>query len=155
LPAKHENRHHTQHAEAAPARDGVPHEVGEGAGLAEAKLALEAALDKKALEPTLIDVRGLCSYTNYVLIVSGRSDRQVDAIAEGINLSLKDQGHRNLSVEGRRSGAWVLIDFGDFVVHVFHHPAREHYNLESLWSDAPRIPVDVPPEARIAAEDRY
>jgi ribosome-associated protein len=155
LSAKSEKKHKTEHADVAPARDGVPHEVGEGVGLAGARLALEAALDKKALEPTLIDVRGLCSYTNYVLIVSGRSDRQVDAIAEGINISLKEQGLRNLSMEGRRSGAWVLIDFGDFVIHVFHHPAREHYNLESLWSDAPRIPVDVPPEAKIAAEDRY
>ena len=128
---------------------------GEGPGLADARLALAAALDKKALEPMLLDVRGLCSYTNYVLVVSGRSDRQVDAIAEGVNIALKEQGHRSLGTEGLRSGQWVLLDFGDFVVHVFHHPVREHYDLEGLWIDAPRIPLVIPDDAHLPAEDAY
>src|SRR4029453_9069076 len=94
-----------------------------------ARWALEAALEKKALEPVLLDVRELCSYTEYILLVSGRSDRQVDAIADAISLKLRRTGSRPLGVEGTTSGQWALLDFGDVVVHVFHHPAREHYAL--------------------------
>lgn len=124
-------------------------------GLDDAKIALALALDKKALEPVLLDVRELCSYTNYLLIISGRSERQVEAIAEGISVGLKARGIRPLSSEGAKGGAWQLIDFGDFLVHVFHHPSREHYDLEGLWIDAPRVPIDVPADARIPVEDRY
>lgn len=124
------------------------------AGLDDAMRALEFALDKKALEPVLLDVRGLCTYCNYQLVVSGRSDRQVDAIAEGIIMGLRDEGIRALSHEGKRSGQWALLDFGDLVVHVFHHPAREHYDLEGLWIDAPRVALEVPDDARVNA-DQY
>ena len=123
-------------------------------GLDGAMRALALALDKKALEPVLLDVRELCSFCNYQLVVSGRSDRQVDAIADGISLGLKGDGLRPLGAEGARSGQWSLLDYGDFVVHVFLHSAREHYDLEGLWSDAPRVPIDVPDEARIP-EDTY
>lgn len=123
------------------------------AGLEDAMLALQLALDKKALEPVLLDVRGLCTYCNYQLVVSGRSDRQVDAIAEGIVVGLRDHGIRALSHEGKRSGQWALLDFGDVIVHVFHHPTREHYDLEGLWIDAPRVPIEVPPEARVGADE--
>jgi len=124
-------------------------------GLEEAMAALELALDKKALEPVLLDVRELCSYCNYQLVVSGRSERQVEAIAEAISVGLKAKGIRPLSTEGSKGGAWSLIDFGDFLVHVFHHPSREHYDLEGLWIDAPRVPIEVPAEARLPLEDRY
>ena len=123
-------------------------------GLDGAMRALALALDKKALEPVLLDVRELCSFCNYQLVVSGRSDRQVDAIADGISLGLKGDGLRPLGAEGARSGQWSLLDYGDFVVHVFLHSAREHYDLEGLWSDAPRVPIDVPDDARIP-EDTY
>lgn len=124
-------------------------------GLDGAMRALELALDKKALEPVLLDVRHLCSFCNYQLIVSGRSDRQVDAIADGITAGLKQDGLRPLGAEGARTGQWALLDYGDFVVHVFLHAAREHYDLEGLWSDAPRIPLDVPAEARVPAGESY
>ena len=101
----------------------------------------------------LLDVRGLCSYCNYQLVVSGRSDRQVDAISEGIIIGMRDEGVRALSHEGKRSGQWALLDFGDVIVHVFHHPAREHYDLEGLWIDAPRVPIEVPADARVAADE--
>lgn len=114
--------------------------------------ALALALDKKALEPVLLDVRDLCSFCNYQLVVSGRSDRQVDAIADGIAAGLKAEGLRPLGAEGARTGQWSLLDYGDFVVHVFLHSAREHYDLEGLWSDAPRVPIDVPDDARILPE---
>lgn len=123
------------------------------AGLADALRALEFALDKKALDPVLLDVRGLCTYCNYQLVVSGRSDRQVDAIAEGILTGLKGDGIHALSHEGKRSGKWALLDFGDVVIHVFHHPAREHFDLEGLWNDAPRVAIEVPAEARVAADE--
>jgi ribosome-associated protein len=124
-------------------------------GIDGAMRALALALDKKALEPVLLDVRQLCSFCNYQLVLSGRSDRQVDAIADGIELGLKQEGLRPISTEGARSGQWALLDYGDFVVHVFLHSAREHYDLEGLWNDAPRVPIDVPTDARIPAEEQY
>jgi ribosome-associated protein len=117
--------------------------------------ALTLALDKKALEPVLLDVRHLCSFCNYQLVISGRSERQVDAIADAIELGLKEEGLRPISTEGARTGQWALLDYGDFVVHVFLHAAREHYDLEGLWNDAPRVPIDVPADARIPAEEAY
>ena len=124
-------------------------------GLDGAMRALSLALDKKALEPILLDVRELCSFCNYQLVLSGRSDRQVDAIAEAIASGLKADGLRALGSEGARTGQWALLDFGDFVVHVFTLAAREHYDLEGLWSDAPRVEIEVPPDAKIAIDDHY
>ena len=124
-------------------------------GLDEAMKALGLALDKKAVEPVLLDVRELCTYCNYQLVLSGRSERQVEAITDGINAGMKQLGIRPLSSEGAKGGAWQLIDFGDLLVHVFHHPAREHYDLEGLWIDAPRVPLEVPADARLSPEDRY
>jgi ribosome-associated protein len=117
--------------------------------------ALTLALDKKALEPVLLDVRELCSFCNYQLVVSGRSDRQVDAIADGINVGLKMEGLRPIGSEGARTGQWALLDYGDFVIHVFLHSAREHYDLEGLWNDAPRVPIEVPADARVPADEAY
>ena len=124
-------------------------------GLDGAMRALTLALDKKALEPVLLDVRQLCSFCNYQLIISGRSDRQVDAIADAIELGLKAEDMRPISTEGARTGQWALLDYGDFVVHVFLHAAREHYDLEGLWNDAPRVPIDVPADARLPPEETY
>lgn len=124
-------------------------------GVDGAMRALALALDKKALEPVLLDVRELCSFCNYQLVVSGRSDRQVDAIADGISAGLKAEGLRPLGAEGARSGQWSLLDYGDFVVHVFLHAARAHYDLEGLWSDAPRVPIEVPEDARLPVGETY
>ena len=136
--------------------DGSPTMATAGTeGLEGAMRALELALDRKALEPVLLDVRELCSFCNYQLVLSGRSDRQVDAIADGISAGLKQEGMRPIGAEGARTGQWALLDYGDFVVHVFLHSAREHYDLEGLWNDAPRIELDVPDEARIPADETY
>ena len=124
-------------------------------GLDAALQALTFGLDKKAVEPVLLDVRALCSFCNYQLVLSGRSERQVDAIADGIAAGLKADGIRPIAAEGARTGQWALLDYGDFVVHVFLHSAREHYDLEGLWNDAPRIPLDIPDDARIATVDSY
>jgi ribosome-associated protein len=116
-------------------------------------VAMEAALDKRALEPVLIDVSAIGSYTDFIGIVSGRSDRQVDAIAEGVSQALKARGLYPLGQEGSGSGRWTLLDFGAFVIHVFYHPVREFYDLESLWIEAPRVKLDVPPEAILQQPD--
>jgi ribosome-associated protein len=120
-----------------------------------ADAALAAALDKKALEPVMLDVRELCSYADFILLVSGRSDRQVDAITDGVADAMKKLGVRPLGVEGTDSGHWALLDYGDVVIHVFHHPIRRHYDLEGLWIDAVRVDIDVPDEARAGPDDLY
>jgi ribosome-associated protein len=103
--------------------------------------AARAALEKKAEEVLVLDLRGVSGYTDFLVIGSGSSDRQIEAIAEGVEKELKDQGHRPIGSEGQRGGRWVLIDFGDVVVHVFHQDERGHYDLEGLWADAPRVEV--------------
>jgi len=122
--------------------------------LAFAKLVIAAALDKKAVEPVLLDVCGRASYADFIGVVSGRSDRQVEAIADGVCTAMAARGRRPLGREGARNGRWVLIDFGDVVMHVFYHPLREVFDIESLWIDAPRVKLQVPPEARIETQPR-
>ena len=100
----------------------------------------EAALDKKAARIEIIDVRGKVDYTDYVIVMSGRSDRQVAAIARGIEEDLKHKyGSRCSGVEGLPQGNWVLLDFGDVVAHIFHQDTRGYYDLEALWLDADRV----------------
>ncbi len=121
-----------------------------------ALVAIEAALDKKALEPVLIDVSGSSSYTDFLLLVSGRSDRHVQTIADAVEEAFaRTFARRPIGSEGKTDGRWVLIDFGEVVVHVFYHPMREFYDLEGLWCDAPRVPLEVPEDARIAAGQLY
>ena len=121
-----------------------------------ALFAVEAALDKKGLEPVLLDLTGQGSYTDYILLVSGRSDRHVQHVAEGILEAFASElGRRPLGSEGKGDGRWVLLDFGEVVVHVFYHPMREFYDLEGLWCDAPRVELDVPDEARVGAHHGY
>lgn len=103
----------------------------------------EAALDKKAARIEIIDVRGKVDYTDYVVVMSGRSDRQVAAIARGIEEDLKRKhGTQCSGVEGLPQGNWVLLDFGDVVAHIFHQDTRGYYDLEALWLDADRVEVE-------------
>jgi ribosome-associated protein len=102
----------------------------------------EAALDKKAVNVEIIDVVGKIDYADYVVVMSGKSDRQVAALARGIAEDVeKKAGSKCLGIEGLPGGAWVLMDFGDVVVHIFHDDVRGYYDLESLWIDASRVPV--------------
>jgi ribosome-associated protein len=103
--------------------------------------AAKAAADKKARDVMVLDVHDLLGITDYFLICSGMSDRQVRTIAEEIEKRLKEYGSRPLRREGERQGRWVLLDFEDFVVHVFGEEDREYYGLERLWKDAPRVEV--------------
>ena len=124
-------------------------ELARREALALAKTAIAAALGKKAVEPVLIDVTGRSSYADFIAVLSGRSDRQVEAIAEGVSDALASVGRRPLGREGARNGRWILLDFGDLVVHVFYHPLREIFDIESLWIDAPRVRLQIPAEARL------
>jgi ribosome-associated protein len=113
---------------AAPPPPGLPREVAR---------AVELARERKARDVVLLDLRQLSDATDYFLIANGTSDLHVRAVAEHIIEELRKSGTRPSHVEGLRGGRWVLIDYIDFVVHVFHPAAREFYQLERLWGDAP------------------
>lgn len=102
----------------------------------------ELAVDRKARDAVVLDLRTISNATDYFLIVNGTSDLHVRSIADHIIEELKREGVRPSHVEGLRSGRWVLIDYIDFVVHVFHPSAREFYQLERLWGDAPALVLE-------------
>ncbi len=103
----------------------------------------EIGLDKKALNVEIIDVRNKSDYADFVVVMSGRSDRQVGALADHLLGQVgREHGTRCLGVEGLPHGLWVLMDYGDVVVHIFHEDTRGYYDLESLWIDAARVTVD-------------
>lgn len=104
--------------------------------------AVESALERKADEVTVLDVRGISSATDFFVIATGRSDIQVKAIAENVLENGKKGGERPVHIEGLDQGRWVLLDYIDMVVHVFHPAVREFYQLETLWGDAPAILVE-------------
>lgn len=104
---------------------------------AEVARAADLALERKAVDPVLLDLHGVSGATDYFLVVSGNSDVHVRSIAEHIMEELGREGSKPDHVEGLRGGRWVLIDYIDFVVHVFHPSARSFYQLETLWGDAP------------------
>ena len=103
--------------------------------------ALRAAGDKKALEIVVLDLREIASFTDYFLITSGTNARQVQAIADEVVDQLKKRGTRAARVEGYSTAEWVLVDYGDFILHVFDDKARKFYDLERLWRDAVRVPL--------------
>ncbi len=105
-------------------------------------------LDKKATDALILQVAPLTSVADYLVIGSADSDRQASAIADHIDGVLSRSGSRPLSIEGKRSSQWVLMDFGDVIVHIFRQDVRKHYALERLWADAKRIAV--PGESPVA-----
>jgi ribosome-associated protein len=115
------------------------------------KLALGVAavgLDHSALNVEIIDVRGKVDYADYVVVMSGRSDRQVSALARHIEAELeKKHGQRCSGIEGLPTASWLLMDYGDVVVHIFHEDTRGYYDLETLWLDAARVPMPPVPGA--------
>jgi len=102
-------------------------------------LYVKAILGKKALNVVALDVAEMTSYADAFIFCSGRSNRQVSAIAEHIQTNLKKHKIKPLSVEGTKDGHWVLLDYGHVIIHVFYEPVREFYDLEGLWVDAKRI----------------
>ncbi|MEM9293276.1 MAG: ribosome silencing factor [Acidobacteriota bacterium] len=109
--------------------------------------AVHAALDRKAVELQLLHLEPVTDFTDYFLVCSGMNQRQVQAIADHVQRTLREHKVRPLHVEGERTAQWVLMDYGDFVVHIFHHDVRDVYALERLWSDAPDVTSKfTPPE---------
>jgi ribosome-associated protein len=107
-------------------------------------------LEKKAFTVRVLDVRRVSSLTDFIVLASGSSDRQVQAAAESVHLGMKHQhALRPLGIEGMNEGRWVLIDYGDVMVHVFQEPVRQFYDLDGLWRAAAEVPL--PPEPAVAA----
>jgi ribosome-associated protein len=111
-------------------------------------LCARALLDRKAIDLVILEVKDLSSFTDYFLICSGNSDRQVQAIASHMEEKLGKEGIHPLGIEGKREGRWILLDYGDVVVHIFFHPVREFYDLERLWSEATRVELPLHKEVR-------
>lgn len=108
------------------------------------RMALSAASEKKAINSVVLDLREIASFTDYFVITSGTNERQVQAISDEIVETLKRAGTAAARVEGYKTAEWILLDYGDFVVHVFDEKARKFYDLERLWRESQR--VDLPPE---------
>jgi ribosome-associated protein len=105
------------------------------------RLVTEAVVDKKAEDVVVLDVRAVSSFADTFVIATGRSDRQVQSIVDGVQEAARRHGWRSLGVEGYSEGRWVLVDLVDVIVHVFQADARENYDLERLYADAPQVPL--------------
>ena len=102
-------------------------------------LALHAAAEKKAIDPTVLDLREIASFTDFFFITSGANERQVQAISDEVYETLKKAGSTAARVEGYKTAEWILLDYGDFVVHIFEQKARTFYDLERLWRESKRV----------------
>ncbi len=117
-------------------------ELQNKSGLELATICAKAALDTKAEDLVVLDVRGLSSFTDYFVIMSGRSSRHVQGLAEAMESAMRSKRISAAKAEGIQDGMWVLLDFGDVVVHIFYHEQRSFYDLEGLWHDAPRVEIN-------------
>ena len=113
----------------------------------------KAALEKKARDVVILDLRELIDYSDVIVICTGNNRRQVQAIADEVRRVAKASDVAPIGVEGMEGARWVLVDYGSVVVHIFDEPVRPFYNLEGMWADAPRLPVPDAPEAAAAAEE--
>ena len=104
-------------------------------------LCVNASLKRKAKNLIILNVKEFSSFADYFIICSGTSDRQVQAITAAIQENLKEYGIMSLGIEGEQLGRWVLMDYADVIIHIFYAPVREFYDIERLWSDAPRMEV--------------
>lgn len=111
-------------------------EYQDKSGLELAQICAHAAIDAKAEDLVILDVKGISSFTDYFVIMSGRSTRHVQGLAEAIEKEMRSKRVSTSNAEGLQEGMWVLLDFGDVVVHIFYHEQRKFYDLESLWHDA-------------------
>lgn len=109
-----------------------------------ARACAAAALDTKAEDLVILDVRGLTTFTEYFVIMSGRSTRHVQGLAEAIEGELRSKRVKASKAEGLQDGMWVLLDFDDVVVHIFYHEQRKFYDLEGLWHEAEKVKIQAP-----------
>lgn len=105
----------------------------------EVKISIEASLVKKAEELVVLDLREISSFTDFFIISQGNSPRQNRAVYESVEKELKKDDISPLSVEGREHSEWILMDYGNFIVHIFSKASRDYYSLEKLWGDAPKL----------------
>jgi len=105
-------------------------------------LCVNAALEKKAKNIIILNMQKVTSFADYSMVCSGNSDRQVQSIAQAIEENMKKNGFLPLGIEGERTAQWILMDYADIIVHVFYEPVRDFYDMERLWSDAPRMEID-------------
>ncbi len=106
--------------------------------------AIDMAVAKNARAPVVLNVTDIVGYTDWLLVLSGRSERHVSGISDGIRSGLRDEGLSPRGVDGLDDHRWDLLDYDDFIVHVFYHPIRLHYDLESMLSDAARVDLSLP-----------
>ena len=105
-------------------------------------MAVRTIVAHKGIEPVLLEVTEFCSFADYFIICSGGSRRHVLALAQHLEEAMARAGLKPLGVEGLEEGQWVLLDYNTMVIHIFMQPLREFYNLEDLWSEAPKTPID-------------
>lgn len=109
-----------------------------------ARAIVEAAWERKARNARVLDVRGIVSYTDFIIVCHGTSPRHAQGIADFVVSDLRPVKVRPLGMEGQKEGEWILVDFGDAVLHVFNEPTRAEFGIESIYSDAPRLRLDSP-----------
>ncbi|MBL4902762.1 ribosome silencing factor [Desulfocapsa sp. AH-315-G09] len=117
-------------------------ELHEKSSLELVTICAKAALDTKAEDLIVLDVQGISSFTDYFIIMSGRSSRHVQGLAEAMEKAMRSKRISAAKAEGIKEGMWVLLDFDDVVVHIFYHEQRSFYDLEGLWHDAPRVEIN-------------
>ncbi|MBI3208625.1 MAG: ribosome silencing factor [Candidatus Solibacter usitatus] len=110
-------------------------------------VAVNAGLEKKASDVRVLDLRPVTTFADYMIVCSGSNPRQIQTIADEVELKLKAVGERPKSVEGYQNAEWILMDYGDYVVNIFSQKARAYYDLERLWQDAPVVAL---PESTLA-----
>ena len=107
----------------------------------------ELTWDCNTINTVAIDLRGRVSYTDFIVVCTATSDRQVQAIARYVERSLRDLGWRTLSTEGIDSGRWALLDYGDAILHIFNQGARQEFDIEGMWAEAPKLELEDAPES--------
>ena len=120
----------------------IKKELLEKSGHELAQICASAALDTQAEDLVILDVRGLATFTDYFVIMNGKSTRHVQALAESVESAVRSKRVSASSAEGLNEGLWVLLDFDDVIVHIFYHEQRQFYNLEGLWSEAKRVDTE-------------
>ena len=110
--------------------------------LDKARLASNIIMERKAVDPVLFNIGEMSSFADYFLIAGGKSSRQVQSISGHLTRKMRDKGFKPYGIEGEFEGQWILMDYGDLIIHIFYQPVREFYDLEGLWLEAPRIEIE-------------
>ena len=123
--------------------------------LDKSRLCFKIIMERKAIDPVMLEIGRLTTIADYFLIASGSSTRQVQAISRHLDRRMREEGCSSYGIEGDQEGQWVLMDYGDVIVHLFYQPYREYYDLEGLWIEAPRLNIqEEGPEEKIIDENQ-